>query len=92
MVHKSHRIFLPFLVTYGDSLTTGKSGSDHDGKPLPLKLMVVILPRNRVFGAHAHPTMELELTLRGALREVRLVTNGTPVDDNLWKIPFRITV
>lgn len=58
------------------SLATGKSGCNHEGAPIPLKMQVVILPKNRVFGTHAHPTIELELTLRGALREVRLVTNG----------------
>mmetsp|Transcript_9085 Transcript_9085/g.21613 ORF Transcript_9085/g.21613 Transcript_9085/m.21613 type:complete len:287 (+) Transcript_9085:24-884(+) len=56
-------------------LSTGKSGCNHEGAPMPLKMQVVILPKNQVFGGHAHPTIELELTLRGALREVRLVTN-----------------
>ena len=35
--------------------------------------MVLFLKPSQVFGLHAHPTIELELTLRGALGEVRLV-------------------
>ena len=53
-------------------LETGKSGAG--GEALPLAIRVLILPRNRVFGTHAHPTIELELTLRGSLGEVRLVS------------------
>lgn len=63
---------LPFLY----SLATGQSGVTQDGPAFPMKLGILILPKNRVFGAHAHPTIELELTLRGALGEVRLVAGG----------------
>ena len=47
----------------------------------PVKLMVLFLRPSQVFGLHAHPTIELELTLRGALGEIRLVSRTTdPLD------------
>ena len=52
-------------------METGISGAE--GATLPLVIRVLILPRKRVFGTHVHPTLELELTLWGALGEVRLV-------------------
>ena len=54
-------------------METNKSGVE----ARPLKIEVLILPKGRVFGVHAHPTIELECTLRGALGEVRLVSSSS---------------
>jgi len=64
----------------GAFLETGKSGADGSRT---VKLMVLFLKPSQIFGLHAHPTIELELTLRGALGEVRLVGVNDPL-----KIPF----
>jgi hypothetical protein len=64
-------------------LETGQSGVDGDR---PVKLMVLFLKPNQLFGLHAHPTIELELTLRGALGEVRLVSATSDVP---LQIPYR---
>eukprot|EP00980_Cylindrotheca_fusiformis_P009775 scaffold2155_cov96-Cylindrotheca_fusiformis.AAC.6 len=63
-------------------LKTGQSGITYDGSAFPMRIGVLILPKNRVFGAHAHPTIELEHTLRGALGEVRIVAG-----DNTKELP-----
>jgi hypothetical protein len=63
-------------------LETGISGAN----ALPLRLQVLLLAPNQYFKLHAHATFELQLTLRGSLGEIRLVSKDRTKPLHL---PFR---
>lgn len=64
-----------FKTELDEFLNTSKS----NGRKLQLQILV--LPPDKYFKIHAHPTIEFELTLYGSLHEYRWITMCMPVSD-----------